>query len=347
MALELARDDPAYEDMASKFFEHFVAIADAMNTLGGTGLWDEEDGFYYDQLHVDGATHPAARPLAGRASSRCSPSRCSSDDVIDRLPGFTQAHAAGSSRTARTSRAHISYMERAGEHGHGHRLLAIPSRERLERVLRYVLDENEFLSPYGIRSLSRVHREQPVRASTSAAQEHRVDYAPGESDTGLFGGNSNWRGPVWFPLNYLLIEALERYHHFYGDDAAGRVPDRLGPHDEPRRGRARARRAGSPRSSCPTRTAAGPATATTARYRDDPHWRDLVLVPRVLPRRHRPRPRREPPDRLDRAWRSAASRTWHDAKSRTTAKQGAPRSTRVAAEEMTMKAVAIFPAPAR
>ena len=113
---------------------------------------------------------------------------------------------------------HISYMEpRHGGDGHGHRLLAIPSRERLERVLRYLLDENEFLSPYGIRSLSRVHQDQPVRLPTSSGEEHRVDYEPGESDTGLFGGNSNWRGPIWFPINYLLIEALERYHHFYGD----------------------------------------------------------------------------------------------------------------------------------
>ncbi len=99
---------------------------------------------------------------------------------------------------------------------HDHRLLALPSPERLVRVLRYVLDENEFLSPYGIRSLSRFHREHPYEFR-SGDQVFRVDYSPGESTTGLFGGNSNWRGPIWFPLNYLLVEALERYHHFYGD----------------------------------------------------------------------------------------------------------------------------------
>src|SRR5262249_9989322 len=106
-----------------------------------------------------------------------------------------------------------SFGERDPEDGHDHVLLAIPSRERLLRVLRYLLDENEFLSPYGIRSVSRVHREHPY-IFRSDSEEFRVDYVPGESTTGLFGGNSNWRGPVWFPVNYLLIEALERYHHF-------------------------------------------------------------------------------------------------------------------------------------
>jgi hypothetical protein len=113
----------------------------------------------------------------------------------------------------------ISYAER----GHGHRLLAIPSRERLERVLGYMVDENEFLSPYGIRSISRTHGERPYIFS-SGGNEYRVDYTPGESTTGLFGGNSNWRGPIWLPLNYLLIEALERYDHFYGDSLKVECP---------------------------------------------------------------------------------------------------------------------------
>src|SRR5262249_26115408 len=99
---------------------------------------------------------------------------------------------------------------------HGHRLLAIPSRARLERVLRYLLDEDEFLSPHGIRSLSRYHKQNP-HVCSAGGQEHRLAYVPGDSDSGMLGGNSNWRGPIWFPVNYLLIEALERYHHFYGD----------------------------------------------------------------------------------------------------------------------------------
>src|SRR5262249_6469315 len=101
--------------------------------------------------------------------------------------------------------------------GGGHRLLAIASREQLQRILQYVLDEREFLSPYGIRALSRFHQDRPFVADTAWGQ-FRVDYEPGESTMSLFGGNSNWRGPIWFPLNYLLVEALERYHHFYGDD---------------------------------------------------------------------------------------------------------------------------------
>src|SRR5690606_34380350 len=112
---------------------------------------------------------------------------------------------------------HISYMEHAGSMTKGRNLLAVPSRQRLERVLRYVLDETEFLSPFGVRSLSRVHQSHPYVFKVDSA-EYRVDYVPGESDTFMFGGNSNWRGPVWFPINYLLIEALERYHHFYGNE---------------------------------------------------------------------------------------------------------------------------------
>ena len=215
-----------------------------MNTLGGTGLWDEKDGFYYDQLHVDGQRDAAARPLDGRPRSRCSPCEVLEDDVDRPAARLPQADAVVPREPPGPRPAHLLHASATATRGHGRRLLAIPSRERLERVLRYVLDENEFLSPYGIRSLSRVHARAAVRASASTAQEYRVDYVPGESDTGMFGGNSNWRGPIWFPVNYLLIEALERYHHFYGDALHGRVPDRLGPHDEPAAGRARARRRG-------------------------------------------------------------------------------------------------------
>src|SRR5581483_10897040 len=115
---------------------------------------------------------------------------------------------------------HMTYMTSGKRQ---HRLLAVPSKERLTRVLRYVLDENEFLSPYGVRSLSRVHRERPFVLSVDG-HEHRVTYVPGDSDSWLFGGNSNWRGPVWFPVNYLLIEALERYHHFYGESLKVECP---------------------------------------------------------------------------------------------------------------------------
>ena len=214
MALELAREDPAYEDVASKFFEHFVAIADAMNRLGGTGLWDEEDGFYYDQLQVGG------RPIRLRIRSLVGiiplfAVEVLEDQTIARLPGFRK-RLQWFLDNRRDLAKHVSYLEPQGPRGQGRRLLAIPSRPRLERILRYVLDENEFLSPFGVRSLSRVHKDRPYMCSPGGTPQ-RVDYEPGDATTGLFGGNSNWRGPVWLPVNYLLVEALERYHHFYGD----------------------------------------------------------------------------------------------------------------------------------
>ncbi len=215
MALELAREDPAYEDVASKFFEHFVAIVDAMNALGGTGLWDEEDGFYYDQLHLDGRSVPLkVRSLVGLIPLIAV--EILEEDVLAHLPGFSRRMRWFVDNRRDLAR-HIAYLENENpDNPHGHRLLAIPSRERLLRVLRYLLDDREFLSPYGIRSVSRIHQEHPYAFGVDG-QEHRVEYVPGESTTGLFGGNSNWRGPIWFPINYLLIEALERYHHFYGE----------------------------------------------------------------------------------------------------------------------------------
>ena len=214
-ALELARDNPATEDMASKFFEHFIAIADAINTHGGTGLWDEQDGFYYDQLHVHGRTEPLrVRSLVGLIPLLAV--EVLEEDLIESLPGFHKRLRWFVEHRQDLAR-HISYLEDDDRsRGHGRRLLAIPSRDRLVRVLRRMLDENEFLSPYGIRSLSKVHQHQPYVCHING-EEYRVQYDPGESTTALFGGNSNWRGPIWLPINYLLIEALERYHHFYGE----------------------------------------------------------------------------------------------------------------------------------
>ncbi len=214
VALELARDNAAYEDIASKFFEHFVAIADAMNTLGGNGLWDEQDGFYYDQLHVDGVTVPLrVRSMVGLIPLFAV--EVLEQEKIDAAPGFRK-RMEWFLRNRRDLARQVSYMEADGENSHTHRLLAIPSRRRLERVLGYLLDPNEFLSPYGVRSLSRIHGERPFVLRVDG-EERRIEYEPGESTELLFGGNSNWRGPIWFPTNYLLIEALERYHHFYGD----------------------------------------------------------------------------------------------------------------------------------
>ncbi len=214
MALELAREDPEYEDVASKFFEHFVAIASAMNSLGGNGLWDDTDGFYYDQLRVDGTTLPLrVRSVVGLVPL-FAVAVLEYDDIAH-LPGFRK-RMDWFLENRQDLCQQTSYMEQDDTDGHTHRLLAIPSLGRLLRVLKYMLDENEFLSPYGIRSLSKFHQQHPYTLETDGV-EQRVDYEPAESTSGTFGGNSNWRGPIWFPINYLIVEALERYHHFYGD----------------------------------------------------------------------------------------------------------------------------------
>jgi hypothetical protein len=225
MALELAAHDASYEDIASKFFEHFVSITEAMNCLGGMGLWDDQDGFYYDVLNANGATLPLrVRSMVGIIPLFAV--EVLQQDVIDRLPGFKKRFNWFIEHRQDLAR-HITYCESDAtvntRKRRSHRLLAVPSRERLVRVLRYIFDEAEFLSPYGIRALSRYHLEHPFVLQIGG-QEHRVAYVPGESDSGLFGGNSNWRGPIWFPVNFLLIEALERYHHFYGDSLRVEFP---------------------------------------------------------------------------------------------------------------------------
>jgi hypothetical protein len=274
MALELASEDPAYEDVASKFFEHFIAIADAMNSLGGTGLWDETDGFYYDQLHVD-RTHA---PLKVRSMVGLIPvlaCEIIEDDVLAKLPGFSKRMRWFLENRPELAR-YTSYLTQpAGATEHAHRLLAIPTRERLERVLRYLLDETEFLGPHGIRSVSRVHRDKPY-IFQAGGETFRVDYDPAEGTSGLFGGNSNWRGPVWFPVNYLLVEALERYDHFYGPSFTVECPAGSGTmmtlgevaHE------LSARLAGL---FLPDENGHRPCHGGDARYASDPHWSHLVL----------------------------------------------------------------------
>jgi hypothetical protein len=270
MALELAEFDAAYEDMASKFFEHFVSIVDAMNTFGGSGLWDEVDGFYYDQLHVNGDPMPLrTRSMVGVIPLFAV--EVLDSELIDRLPGFKK-RMQWFLQNRKDLSSHISYLE---QDGHGHRLLAVPSKERLVRVLRYVLDENEFLSPYGVRSLSRVHRDRPFVLAVDGT-EHRVAYTPGDSDSWLFGGNSNWRGPVWFPLNYLLVEALERYHHFYGDELQVECPTGSGQYMNLSEvaGEIASRLAGI---FLPREDGSRACHGSETRYAKDPHFKDLVL----------------------------------------------------------------------
>jgi len=219
MALELARAEAPYADLALKFFEHFVAIAKAANELGGTGLWDDADGFYYDlmQSPAHGPRKLKIRSMVGLVPLFAAASL--DDELLHQLPVFHERLSwffANRPELARTISVTLDV-------DHQHRLLAIPNRERLERVLHCMLDEREFLSPYGIRSLSAAHAEAPYQVAVDHTH-YEVHYAPGESDTGIFGGNSNWRGPVWFPVNYLIIEALKRYHHFYGDKLTVECP---------------------------------------------------------------------------------------------------------------------------
>jgi hypothetical protein len=273
MSLELAKTEPSYEDMASKFFEHFVHITDAMNALGGTGLWDDRDGFYYDTLHVGGTEQPLrVRSLVGLLPLIAV--EVLEDEAIDRLPAFKR-RMRWFLDNRRDLAGRVSLGAGAAHDPHGHALLAIPSKDRLVKVLRYMLDEGEFLSAHGIRSVSKVHAREPYRFF-HAGEEFRVDYVPGESNTGLFGGNSNWRGPIWMPVNYLLVEALERYHHFYGDELRVECPTGSGRFlNLAEVARELSGRLG--RIFLADAAGRRPCHADDRRFAEDPHWRELVL----------------------------------------------------------------------
>ncbi len=222
IALELAVEDSTYEDVASKFWEHFLHISDAMNNLGSEGisLWDDDDGFYYDVLHLHGEGN---KPLKVRSMVGLIPLFAVSTiepEALDALPNFRRRlQWFIDNRPDLTANVACMRTPGMGER----RLLAVVYRERLESVLRVMLDETEFLSPFGVRAVSRFHKANPYILNVNG-EEHRVDYEPGESSSGLFGGNSNWRGPIWFPVNYLLIESLQKFHHYYGDDLKVECP---------------------------------------------------------------------------------------------------------------------------
>ncbi len=216
ISVELACQNDVYEDIATKFFEHFLYIAHAMNNIGNEGisLWDEQDEFFYDVLHL-GPHHNVplkVRSLVGLiplfAVSVINPHK------LDKLPGFKERL-----EWFLENRPHLAALvSRWQEPGAGEtRLMAIVRGSRMKRVLRRMLDESEFLSEYGVRALSRYHLDTPYTFDIDG-HRHEVRYLPAESDSGMFGGNSNWRGPIWMPVNYLLIEALREFHRYYGDD---------------------------------------------------------------------------------------------------------------------------------
>jgi hypothetical protein len=274
IALELAKEDPSYEDVASKFWEHFLYIANAINHLGndGSGMWDGEDGFFYDVLHVPNAGHfpMKVRSMVGLiplfAVETLEPS------VVDRLPGFKR-RMQWFINNRKDLTANVACMKSAGQGER--RLLSIVDGDQLRRVLSVMLNEDEFLSTYGIRALSRFHQDHPYVLPVNG-HEHGVAYEPAESSTGLFGGNSNWRGPIWFPVNYLLIESLQKFHHYLGDDYRVECPTGSGnwmtlwevSAELSRRLTRIFLRDGNQRR---------PVHGNDPRYQHDPHWRDLVL----------------------------------------------------------------------
>ncbi len=216
IAMELAKEDPSYEDLASKFWEHFLYIAHAMNNRGDgeIKLWDEQDKFFYDVLHL-----PDAKPFPMKVRSMVGliplfAVETLEPELLDRLPDFKRRMEWFIQNRSDLT-ANVACMRTPGNAER--RLLSIVSQDQLRSVLRVMLDENEFLSPYGIRAISRFHKDHPYTLQVNGTQ-HRVDYEPAESSTGLFGGNSNWRGPIWFPLNYLLVESLQKFHHYHGED---------------------------------------------------------------------------------------------------------------------------------
>jgi mannosylglycerate hydrolase MGH1-like protein/glycosyl hydrolase family 63 len=274
IALELSLEDPAYEDVASKFWEHFLHIANAINHLGGEniGMWHEEDGFYYDMLCLpDGNRLPLQiRSMVGLIPMFAV--QTMEPDWIEQFPGFKRRMEWFIKHRPDLTR-NVASMETAGM---GRRLLlSILNPDQLRRVLKVMLDEKEFLSPYGIRSLSRAHRDKAFSLNLNG-NEHRVTYDPAESTTGIFGGNSNWRGPIWFPVNYLIIESLQKFHHYLGDDFKVECPTGSGQMktlwevavDISRRlSHIFMRRPDGSR----------PVNGTNGLFRGDPHWKDLVL----------------------------------------------------------------------
>ncbi|MDZ8183995.1 MAG: glucosidase [Nostoc sp. ChiSLP02] len=273
IALELAKENPVYEDIATKFFEHFLYIADAMNKIGEmeASLWNESDGFYYDVLHLnEHQTTLKVRSIVGLiplfAIETIEP------ETLKILPGFKK-RLEWFIRNRPDLRQNVACMETKGIGAR--RLLAIVSRDKLRSILQKMLDESEFLSDYGIRALSRFHAEHPYIFDVNGCQ-FRVDYEPAESSSGLFGGNSNWRGPIWFPVNFLLIESLHKFYSYLGDDFKLECPTGSGK-------MMTLSEVASELSQRLTRiflkdvSGKRPVYGAAQKFQTDPHWQNLIL----------------------------------------------------------------------
>lgn len=274
IALELARHDPAYEDVATKFFEHFINIAHALNNLGGArhSIWDDDDGFYYDVLRLPGgeSLRLKVRSMVGLiplfAVETLEP------DLLEKLPNFRRRMQWFIDNRPALMESVASLVEPGVN---GRRLLSLVDRFRLAYVLPRMFDGSQFLSDYGVRALAKSHEWEPYRLQLENATL-TVNYEPAESSTGLFGGNSNWRGPIWFPVNYLMVEALQKYHHYYGDSFTVEFPRYA---DQWITLDAAARELSRRLSRIFLRGPDGrrPVYGNDALFQHDPHWRDYIL----------------------------------------------------------------------
>jgi hypothetical protein len=275
ISLELALHNPVYQDIATKFFEHFLAIAHAMTDMGGdgVGLWDEEDEFFYDELHLPDGKHV---PLKVRSMVGLIPLfavEVMEHSCLDELPEF--ARRLNWFLEQRPDLATL--VSRWYEPGTGERhLLSLLRGHRMKRLLTRLLDETEFLAPHGVRALSRYHLDHPYSLTINGGATHTVQYEPGESSSRLFGGNSNWRGPIWFPVNYLLIESLLKFHRYYGDDFRIECPTGSGEYTTIR-GVAEELTRRLTSLFMPDAAGRRPIFGNDELFQSDPHFRDHLL----------------------------------------------------------------------
>lgn len=274
IALELTKHDPVYEDIASKFFEHFIYIADAMNSIGkhSTDLWDETDQFYYDVLNLPDGEQIRLKIQSIVGLIPLFAIALIPQERLDQLPNFKR-RAIWFLENRPQLVEDMSYLAATGKKDL--RILSLVTPHKLRCILEKLLDETKFLSAYGIRAISREHAQHPFTFSVHG-EEYRVDYEPAESTTGLFGGNSNWRGPIWFPINYLIIESLQKFDYFFGEDFTVECPTGSG--QMMTLGEV-ARELSRRLISIFSRDGDGrrPVYGGTETFQTDPHWQDLIL----------------------------------------------------------------------